>query len=520
MKPWFALQPRPCDWQSRVVVGYNDRVLSTLWNRHAENPAVLSIVHDPLQLFPRRFSRREALCAGGLSLLGLTSGRLAQLRGAQAADEGPSREGAAVKHRYNSCVFIFLFGGPSQIDLWDMKPAAPVEIRGDFKSISTQVPGIQVCEHLPGLASQMDKVCLVRSMTHNMNVHGPACSEIFSGREYFNAPTTDQADPQDWPSLSSMMMRFGKPRGGMPPSVVLPWYLQFTGQSRRIAGQTGGRMGERHNALLMQGSAETLDFQVDGLRLEETVPLGRVQQRRELFQNLQAGGRQPPAFGPVAEDFARYRQRAFSLLQGRAGELFDIARETPATRDRYGRTMVGQSLLMARRLVEAGVSLVTVNWEDETKISGTNTCWDTHENNFSKLKTLLCPIFDQAYPTFLQDLDERGLLETTLVVAVGEFGRTPHLGQFSQSNNTKKSGRDHWPSVFTALLAGGGVRGGQVYGESDRHAGFVKDNPVSPADLTATIFHHLGVDPTLEYVDEFQKLRQQVSDGKPLTNLG
>jgi hypothetical protein len=271
--------------------------------------------------------------------------------------------------------------------------------------------------------------------------------------------------------------------------------------------------------LLMQGSAATLDFQVDGLRLEETVPLARVQHRRELFKTIQEIGREPSPYGPLAEDFERYRQRAFSLLQGRAGELFDIRRETPKMRDRYGRTMVGQSLLMARRLVEAGVSLVSVNWEDETKISGTNTCWDTHENNFSKLKKLLCPIFDQAYPAFLQDLDERGLLDTTLVVAVGEFGRTPHMGQFSQSNNTKKSGRDHWPSVFTALLAGGGVRGGQVYGESDRHAGFVKDNPVSPADLTATIFHHLGVDPAREYMDEFQR-RHQVSDGRPLTNLG
>ena len=480
---------------------------------------MLSIIHDPLNVYQRRFNRREALGVGGLSLLGLTAPQLARLRSTQAEDRTSASDGSSAKHRYNSFVFIFLFGGPSQIDLWDMKPAAPVEIRGDFKPISTKVPGIQICEHLPGLASQMDKVCLVRSMTHNMNVHGPACSEIFSGREYFNAPTTDQADPQDWPSLSSMMMRFGKPRGGMPPSIVLPWYLQFTGQSRRIAGQTGGRMGERHNALLMQGSAATLDFQVDGLKLEQTVPIARIQHRRELFKTIQAIGRERSPFGPVAVEFEMYRQRAFSLLQGRAGELFDIQRETPKMRDRYGRTMVGQSLLMARRLVEAGVSLVSVNWEDETKISGTNTCWDTHENNFSKLNNLLCPIFDQAYPAFLQDLDERGLLETTLVVAVGEFGRTPHMGQFSQSNNTKKSGRDHWPSVFTALIAGGGVRGGQVYGESDRHAGFVKDNPVSPADLTATIFHHLGVDPSREYVDEFQKLRHQVSDGRPL-NLG
>ncbi len=480
---------------------------------------MLSILSPPPNGNPAFFTRREMLRAGGLSLLGLTSAQLEQLRQA-AADDPAGRSSRSARHRRNACVFLFLFGGPSQIDLWDMKPAAPLEIRGDFRPVSTCVPGIQLCEHLPRLAQQLDKVCLVRSMTHNMNVHGPACSEIFSGREYFNAPITDQADPQDWPSLSSMMMRFGQPSDGLPPSVVLPWYLQFTGQSRRIAGQTGGRMGERYNALLMQGNSETLDFQVDGLRLEDSVPLPRVQQRRALFRSLQAGKIAPHALGRGAVEFSRNRERAFELLRGRAGELFDIETETPRVRDRYGRTMVGQSLLMARRLVEAGVSLVTVNWEDETKISGTNTCWDTHENNFSKLKTLLCPMLDEAFPTFLADLDERGLLETTLVVAVGEFGRTPHMGQFSQSNNTKKSGRDHWPSAFTALLAGGGVRGGQVYGETDRHAGFVKDNPVTPADLTATIFHHLGVDPGQEYVDEFRQLRHQVSDGRVLTELG
>ena len=182
--------------------------------------------------------------------------------------------------------------------------------------------------------------------------------------------------------------------------------------------------------------------------------------------------------------------------------------------------MVGQSLLMARRLVEAGISLVTVNWEDETKVDGVNTCWDTHQNNFKKLKTLLCPIFDRAYTAFIEDLHERGLLETTLVVAVGEFGRTPHMGQFTQSSNTMKTGRDHWPSAFTALLAGGGVRGGQVYGATNRHAAFVKDKPVSPADLTATIMYHLGIDHTQHYLDEVQKLRHRLSPGTPVSDLG
>lgn len=174
---------------------------------------------------------------------------------------------------------------------------------------------------------------------------------------------------------------------------------------------------------------------------------------------------------------------------------------------------------MARRLVEAGVSLVTVNWQDETKIDGVNTCWDTHQNNFSKLKTLLCPIFDRAFPAFINDLDQRGLLETTLIVAIGEFGRTPKMGQFEQSSNTKKTGRDHWPHAFTAILAGGGVRGGQVYGSTTRDAGYVLDKPVTPADLTATILHHLGIDHTQKYEDEFQHLRNTLSDGQPVRDL-
>src|SRR5438093_6118697 len=208
------------------------------------------------------------------------------------------------------------------------------------------------------------------------------------------------------------------------------------------------------------------------------------------------------------------------MLENRAGDVFDLRREPVAVRERYGRTTVGQSLLLARRLVEAGVSLVTVNWQDETKIDGVNTCWDTHQNNFAKLKNLLCPLFDQAFPAFVEDLHARGLLETTLVVALGEFGRTPKMGEFTQSANTKKSGRDHWPHAFTALVAGGGVRGGQVYGATTSTGGYVADKPVSPADLSATILHHLGIDPTQVYEDEFQHLHNRLSDGVVVKDFG
>jgi hypothetical protein len=440
------------------------------------------------------FTRREMLRVGGLSLLGLTAGELSRLRSAEATAK--------------SCVFLFLFGGPSQFDLWDMKPMAPVEVRGQFTPSPSRVPGIQLCEHLPGLARVMEKVCLVRSMTHHMNVHGPAISEVFSGRPYFGPPITDQASREDWPSLSSLVMRYGRGPSGLPASVVLPWMLQFPGQAKRIAGQTGGRMGERYNALLIRGDFANADYEVEGLRPSDDLPLARMESRRGLLRRLDA----------TNDPLERERDGAFALLRGRAAEAMDLRREPAAIRDRYGRTSVGQSLLLARRLVEAGVPLITVNWQDETTIDGANTCWDTHQDNFTKLKDLLCPIFDKAFPAFVEDLHQRGLLHTTLVVAVGEFGRTPRMGQFTQSNNTRKTGRDHWPHCFTALLAGGGVRGGQLYG-STSHGGFVTDKPVTPADLSATILHHLGVDHTQEYVDEFQKLSHPLSSGQPVKDL-
>ncbi|MDA1211626.1 MAG: DUF1501 domain-containing protein [Planctomycetota bacterium] len=455
-------------------------------------------------------SRRDLLKVGGLSLFGLRQWQLEQLRAVQASDS-PSQ-----KHRRNTCVFLFLFGGPSQIDLWDMKPKAPAQIRGDFTPTNTCVPGIDICEHLPMLGQSMDKICLMRSTTHRMNVHGPACSEVFSGREYFGPPTTDQALPEDWPSLSSLVMRYGESFGGLPPSGVLPWYLQFPGQSRKIAGQSGGRMGERFNAFLLDGDIGRSDFQVEGVKLPPDIPMDRFQRRKYLLDLIDA--RTPVGETPIS--FDTNSKNVFELLENRASDVFEIEREPTSVRERYGSTAVGQSLLMARRLVESGVSLVTVNWQDETKTDGVNTCWDTHQNNFSKLTDLLCPIFDRAYTAFIEDLHDRGLLETTLVVACGEFGRTPKMGQFTQSSNTQKTGRDHWPNAFTTLLAGGGVQGGQVYGSTTPDGGYVLDKPVSPADLTATIMHHLGIDYRQEYEDEFQRVPRKLSVGYEVKNLG
>lgn len=454
--------------------------------------------------------RRDWLNIAGLGVLGLSVAELSRLR-AQTAAAAP-----AARHKGNSCIFLFLFGGPSHIDLWDMKPQAPAEIRGEFRPISTNVPGIEICEHLPRLARTMDKLCLVRSMTHRMNVHGPACSQMITGRDYFGPPVTDEALPEDWPSLSAMTMRHGKSPVGLPASVVLPWYLKFQGESRRIAGQTGGRMGEQYNAMLLEADAGR--FRLGGLALEDDVPWSRLRNRRELLATIEASAAPPAA--NVVDQFARHGTQAYTLLENRVYNVLNLEQETVATRERYGASAVGQSLLMARRLVEAGIPLVTVNWQDETKIDDVNTCWDTHQDSFAKMKGLLCPLFDHAFPAFINDLDERGLLDTTLVVAVGEFGRTPRLGQFTQSANTKPGGRDHWPHAFTAILAGGGVRGGQAYGSTTATGGYVATQPVSHSDLTATILHHLGIDPALEYDDGFQRMRQRLCEGEPVRDLG
>lgn len=467
----------------------------------------------PEPLTSRLWNRREWLTAGSLGLLGISQADLLRLRAAT------TENAQNAKKRRNSCVFLFLFGGPSQIDLWDMKPQAPAEVRGEFQPIDTVAPGIQICEHLPLLAKEMDKLCLLRSMTHRMNVHGPACSEIFSGREYFGPPVTDQATPQDWPSLSAMTMRFGVPLHGLPPSVVLPWYLQFPGQSRMIAGQTGGRMGDRHNALLVEGDLKQGSFEIPGMTMHQDVPLDRLSLRQRLLRELERQGEHRFPRSPGLSRFEASSDGAHSLLQNRASDVLSLAQESPTLLARYGKSEIGQSLMMARRLVEAGVSLITVNWQDETIIDGVNTCWDTHQQNFPKLKSLLCPLFDRAYSAFIADLADRGLLETTMVVALGEFGRTPKMGQFTQSSNTQGTGRDHWPHAFTALIAGGGVRGGQVYGATTPNAGFVVDQPVTPADLSATVLHFLGIDPHQEYEDEFQQVRQVLSEGKVVEGL-
>ncbi len=471
---------------------------------------MLNVLADRPQL-----PRRKCLQIGGLSLLGLTSPQLVQLRAATVA------QSPTTKPRARSCVFIFLFGGPSHIDLWDMKPAAPAEIRGEFESIATVTPDIRIAEHLPLLAQQMDKFCLLRSMTHKMSVHGPACSEIYSGRPYFGPPVTDQARPEDWPSIAAMVTRHGRSTSGLPASVVLPWYTQFEGQDKRIAGQTGGRMGENWNPFLISGDPRQQEFQVEGVKFPEGVTRSRFDRRQQLRSQLEKLTERRTDAGELEELVDTNYAGAMRLVEtSQATNAFSLSEEPQVVRDLYGRTKFGQSLLLARRLVENDIPLITVNWDDDTRFDKVSPHWDTHHQNFPKLKNDLCPLFDRAFSAFLQDLDQRGLLETTLVVALGEFGRTPKIGLITQNGMTEKTGRDHWPHAFTALVAGGGVRGGQAYGETTSNGGFIADKPVTPADLTATILEHLGIDSSLTYYDEFQRIEQRLCVGRAVTDLG
>ena len=451
--------------------------------------------------------RRELLRIGGLTLPGLSLPHLLALQSASAR-QTPN---PAAK----SCVFIFLFGGPSQLDLWDMKPSAPREIRGDFQPIHTSAPGIEISEHLPLLAGAMHHVCLVRSMHHRMPVHGPACSEIYSGRPYPLPPITDQARREDWPSLSALVTRFGTLRNGLPSAVVLPWHSQFRGQQLPIAGQAGGRMGEQFNPFLLSASLEDGRFNAQELQPGDPAATQRLTHRAALLRHLQNSAFDHKS--AAAQRLERHQQTAFAMLEtGKIGKAVDLESEPPHVLNRYGSSVFGRSLLAARRLVQAGVPLVTVNWYDESFNDKVSPHWDQHNHIFPTLKDRMLPVFDQAFSAFLLDLHDHRLLDSTLVTAAGEFGRTPRVGQFTQNAMTEATGRDHWPHAFTVLLAGGGVKGGQVFGSTDRHAGQVRDNPVTPADLTATILNHLGVDPTLDYWDPIQQQRQMLTDGRPI----
>ena len=446
----------------------------------------------------QRATRREILRAGGLGLLGLNLPTLLQAR--ERSTPVPARSSSF--GRAKSCILLFMWGGPAQQETWDLKPDAPEQVRGEFRPIATNVPGMLISEHFPMLARRADKLAIIRSVHHADVNHTTATHELLTGRP-IPRPGGGPVG-EDWPHFGSVLAHLnrGKERTPLPPFVqMMP--VSTDGAPRFVEeshGQGAGCLGSALNPFTLDQDLNRQLGPVD-FRLPVDVSPGRYEDRRRLLRSVELqAGRLERSQDLLA--MQSHYARAHDLLTHRhALEAFDLAREDPRLRDRYGRHTHGQAALQARRLVEAGVPLVTVFWQNDG-LTNVSVYWDTHNRNFIDLKTRLMPPADQAFSALLDDLEARGLLDETLVVWTGEFGRTPRVGQSVVGGaGAGRDGRDHWPHCFSTVLAGAGIRGGTIHGASDRWAAFPALDPVTPADVAATIYHALGVDPALELKD-------------------
>jgi hypothetical protein len=474
-------------------------------------------------------SRRVALQAGALGLVGLGGNHLAALRAAS-----PQQ---AARPKALSCIYIFLSGGLAQHESFDLKPNAPAEIRGEFNPIATATPGIEICEHLPLLAARSNRWALVRSLTHWSNSHTDGHFMMLTGRSVLPPGFGFTSEPKstDWPSIASMAGYNTPPRSdNLPPAVVLPERLVHW-SGRVLPGAYAGEMGRRREPWFVEASPYGNPFWrgaypeytfANETKKPPTTPDDRVYQAPSL--NLPQGmtgdrfgnrlavlaeiDRQRAHLERAAEieKFDLYRQSAISLLADpKVRRAIDVTAAEPAVQDRYGRNSFGWSLLMAYRLVEAGVNLVQVNL-------GNNETWDTHGDAFPRLKDKLFPPTDKALSALLDDLEVAGLLESTMVVMAGEFGRTPKLSTLSQS--FQGAGRDHWGAVQSVFFAGGGVRGGTVVGSSDKDGGHPASSPQKPENMAATIYHGLGIPATAVWHDDLER-PHPIYFGEPIAGL-
>jgi hypothetical protein len=442
-----------------------------------------------------RYPRRDILQAGSLGLLGMSLPRLLQ---SQAA----AGETASTPQKAKACILLFMWGGPAHQDTWDLKPEAPAEIRGEFQPISTRVPGIQICEHFPKLAQRTDKLAIIRSMTHSDVNHTTSTHYLLTGK----APPPVNDLRKDWPSIGSVLSHLGRGEGPLPPFVSMRPKLEntvprFVEQSH---GQFAGWLGPTWDPLTIDADPSKPGYRVGDFTLQQELSKARLGRRKHLLSQLEHKLSQLETDGSLGT-MSKHYSRAFELLASGAGQsAFDLTQEPDDVRDWYGRNPHGQSVLQARRLVERGVPLVTVFWPNDG-IKNVSVYWDTHSKNFIDHKERLMPPADRAFSALLDDLEQRGMLDETLILWTGEFGRTPKVGQRNSDAGAGADGRDHWPNCFTSVLAGGGVKGGQVYGSSDPQAAWPASNPVNPVDLTATIYHLLGVPPDLELRDHLNR---------------
>ena len=445
-------------------------------------------------------TRREMLQVGYSGLLGLGLSRLPLPR-AGATEVKPTRSPKSV-------IIVFLTGAASHIDTFDPKPDAPPEIRGEFKPIATKVPGLYVGEHLPHLAARADKYAVVRSLAHRENNHLVATHHVLTGYQQPGAFFDKIASRTDWPCYSASLNYFHPRSDGLPSGVNLPTFLV---EGPLVwPGQHAGFLGPRHDPWQVTRDPNLPDFHMENLRPTAGMDVNQLDDRRALLDEV---NRQQEWMGNLAEGkrLADQQKAAFNVLtSGKVARAFEIDREPAEVRDRYGRHAFGQSLLLARRLVQAGVPVVQANM-------GRVQNWDNHNNIFPTLKDRLLPPLDRGVSALLDDLEATGLLSETLVMMLGEFGRTPKIG-VQPGTNAKSPGRDHWASCFFAMFAGAGVRGGQVIGRSDKIGAYPATTPFSPDDIGATVYHVLGIEPDA-HVHDKQNRPVQLNRGTVMSGL-
>lgn len=475
-------------------------------------------------------SRRDLLHIGGLGAFGLGLADWNRLRAAQVEGETSPAFGKA-----KSCILVFLFGSPPQHETFDPKPKAPVEVQGEMKAISTNVPGLDICEGLPQLASVMDRMTIVRSMTHQYPLHGVAYA-LTGMPTYTPAIEAKPRDPQHWPYIGSVVDYLDRQSTrstavAAPNHIGLPWLLGSKSDLGPLAGPYSAFLGGTYDPVwtdfdgagtqvvpkLSDGqSADVKDpfggtvaegrFRLSATSPLEGVPASRFDLRQSLLQQFDQSRSWLNQHADIGT-YDKHQASAYSLLtSGKVSEALDIQRESAETRAKFGMTLFGQSLLAARRLVEAGTRFVSVFWDPFSIFGGS--VWDTHANHFPRLKQYLLPVFDQAYAAFIRDLDERGLLDETLVCCVSEHGRTPKI-----DNGPKGGGRHHWSRVYSAAFAGGGIARGRVVGRSDDSGSDVASCPVSPKDVLATSFHLMGIDPHTMIPDKLNRPLPIAGDG-------
>jgi uncharacterized protein (DUF1501 family) len=460
-------------------------------------------------------SRRDVLRVGGSGILGLSLGSLLKLQSAAAASPLSERPGWG---KAKSIIMVYLQGGPSHIDLWDPKEDVPDNVRSVFKSISTKIPGINFTENLPKLSQLNDRFTMIRSMSYSPNGlfnHTAAIYQMMTGYTTDKVSPSGQLEPpnaKDFPNFGSHLIRMRPVDEPMLPFVMLPRPLQ---ESNVIGkGGSAGFLGKAFDPYTLFPEGDDMDMtkmsriKIDDLKLPDEVFSVRLQRRARLRDLV---NKQMPEMEKAVESFKldeHYNQALNLVVSGRARDAFDLSHETEATRDRYGKTTFGQSCLLARRLIEAGTRVVEVIWP---KVANSdNHSWDQHVQLSQRMKEQSGPMFDTGISALIADLDERGMLDETMLVVVGEFGRSPQRGVSTSGNDNDADGRDHWPYCYTGIVAGAGTHRGLVYGKSDKTASAPLENPVHPTQLLASIYHAFGIDPEMMVMNHLNQPRELV----------